>query len=131
MDLTPLISGYIRSSKILLDSGKFVNVYIFNVADLTIRLFIYFAIFFFYERAFSSINLIYTKYRNRLSIEKVNYLCFVYINRKILDRRKTEWKRIFKRHIDQLTIDEAVELEIAILEAQVQEDLETLKAPTR
>jgi hypothetical protein len=43
-----------------------------------------------YERAFSIINLIYTKFRNRLTIERVDKLCYIHIDRKIPDRSKID-----------------------------------------
>jgi hypothetical protein len=110
---------------------QFARTYAPNFADLAIRLFVYPAISVPCERAFSSMNLIYTKYRNRLSIEKVDYLCFIYINRKILDRRRKKWNGVFKRYMNQLSIEETVEMETSILEAQIQEDLEILRASTR
>jgi hypothetical protein len=110
---------------------QFARAYAPNLADLAIRLFVYSAISVSCERAFSFINFIYTKYRNRLSIEKMDHLYFIHINRKILDRRRKKWNRIFKRYIDQLLIEEVVEMEISILEAQIQKDLEILRASTR
>jgi hAT family C-terminal dimerisation region len=38
------------------------------------------------ERAFSAMNLIVTKLRNRLSPEKANKLIFIYMNQRVLDR---------------------------------------------
>jgi hypothetical protein len=110
---------------------QFARAYVLNFVDLAIRLFVCPAISVFCERAFSFINLTYTKYRNRLSIEKVDYLCFIYINRKILDRRRKEWNGVFKRYMDQLSIEEAVEMETTILEAQIQEDFYEVTACAR
>lgn len=38
------------------------------------------------ERAFSAINLIVTKLRNKLSAEKADKLVFIYMNQRVLDR---------------------------------------------
>jgi hypothetical protein len=51
------------------------------------------------ERAFSTINLTHTRYRNRLTIEKVNKICYIHINRRILDRQKMEGHKV-KKHFD-------------------------------
>jgi hypothetical protein len=59
-------------------------------------------------------NLTYTKFRNRLTIERVDKLCYIYINRKILNRSKVDWE-ILKRRLDQLTFEEALELENTLL----------------
>ena len=41
------------------------------------------------ERAFSAMNLIYTKLRNRLGNEKADKLIYIYINQCILDKSKS------------------------------------------
>jgi hypothetical protein len=38
------------------------------------------------ERAFSAMNLIVTKLRNKLSPEKTNKLIFIYMNQRVLDK---------------------------------------------
>ena len=62
-------------------------------------------------------NLTHTKYRNRLIVDKVDRLCYIHINRKILDCQKTLWKEI-KNQFHELTDEEAVELETMMLEAE-------------
>ena len=83
------------------------------------------------ERAFSTINLTHTKYRNRLSVEKVDKLYFVHINRKILDRGKEEFASIIKRRLEDLSIEEAVELETTMLEKEIRVDLDALRSSAR
>jgi hypothetical protein len=73
-------------------------------------------------------NLIYTKHRNRLTVEKVDMLCFVHINRKILDRGKAEFAALIKRRLEDLTIEEAVEMETTILEKEIRVDIKALRA---
>ena len=41
------------------------------------------------ERAFSAMNLIYTKLRNRLGSEKADKLIYIYMNQYILDKSKS------------------------------------------
>lgn len=62
------------------------------------------------ERAFSTMNLTHTRYRNRLKVEKVDKICYIHINRRILDRKKMNKEKVKKR-IDQLNDEEALELE--------------------
>jgi hypothetical protein len=42
------------------------------------------------ERAFSTMNLTHTSYRNRLTVENVDKICYIHINRRILGRQKME-----------------------------------------
>jgi hypothetical protein len=56
------------------------------LAQLIVRIFKAIANSVASERAFSAINLIYTKLRGRLGIEKANKLIFIYINQRVLDR---------------------------------------------
>ena len=58
-------------------------------------------------------------------------LCFVHINRKILDRGKAEFAAFIKRRLEDLTIKEAVEMETTILEEEIRIDIEALRAFTR
>jgi hypothetical protein len=64
------------------------------------------------ERAFSAMNLIYTKLQNRLGIEKANILIYIYINQQVLDRNSN----IFISNPGEKTLEEQVLLEEAILE---------------
>ena len=73
-------------------------------------------------------NFTYTKHRNRLAVEKVDMLCFVHINRKILDRGKAEFAALIKRRLEDLTIEEAVEMETTLLEEEILVDMEALRA---
>jgi hypothetical protein len=82
------------------------------------------------ERAFSTMNLTHTKHRNRLSVEKVDMLCFIHINRKILDRSKAEFATLIKKRLEDLSIEEAVELETTILEEEIRVDLEAMRPST-
>jgi Protein of unknown function (DUF 659)/hAT family C-terminal dimerisation region len=45
------------------------------------------------ERAFSALKLQHTPLRNRLSLTKLDYLCFIYMNRRVLDRKAMGYKR--------------------------------------
>jgi hypothetical protein len=63
------------------------------------------------------VNLIYTKFRNSLTIERIDKLCYIFINRKIQDRSKIDWK-IIKRRLDQLAFEEVLELENTLLEQE-------------
>jgi len=70
------------------------------------------------ERAFSILNLVYNKLRNRLSNDRVNKLQYIYINERVL-------RRVSCRYEAHLKLDEAqkeeeaglVELEDAFLSA--------------
>jgi len=64
------------------------------------------------ERAFSAMNLIYTKLRNRLGVEKSNMLIYIYMNQRVLDRNGD----IFVGDLGEKTLEEQVLLEEAILE---------------
>jgi hypothetical protein len=46
------------------------------------------------ERSFSAINMIQSKKRNRLSIAKMSKLCYVYLNKKYLRKKKTKYYEI-------------------------------------
>jgi len=65
-----------------------------EIAELAIRLFETPANSVPCERAFSTMNLTHTKYRNRLTVERMHKLCFqVHINRRILDRLRNAMKK--------------------------------------
>jgi hypothetical protein len=64
------------------------------------------------ERAFSAMNLIHTKLRNRLGVEKSNMLIYIYMNQRVLDRNGD----IFVGDLGEKTLEEQVLLEEAILE---------------
>jgi hypothetical protein len=64
------------------------------------------------ERAFSAMNLIHTKLRNRLGVEKANMLIYIYMNQRVLDRNSN----IFVGDLGEKTFEEQVLLEEAILE---------------
>ena len=102
-----------------------------HLAELAMRLFNCPATSVPCERAFSTMNLTHTKHRNRLSVEKVDRLCFVHINRKILDRGKEEFASIIKRRLEDLSVEEAVELETTILEEEIRVDLDELRSSAR
>ena len=50
-------------------------------------------------------------------MDKVDRLCYIHINRKILNCQKALWKEI-KQQFDELTDEEAVELETTMIEAE-------------
>jgi hAT family C-terminal dimerisation region len=60
------------------------------------------------ERAFSTIKLNHTRDRNRLKITTIDKLCFIHINKRVLDR---EEKEVRTTHIIDLKEAEEVELE--------------------
>jgi hypothetical protein len=64
------------------------------------------------ERAFSAMNLIHIKLRNRLGVEKSNMLIYIYMNQRVLDRNSD----IFVGDPGEKTLEEQVLLEEAILE---------------
>ena len=72
------------------------------------------------ERAFSAMNLIHTKLRNRLGAEKANKLVYIYMNQRILDRNSD----IFVRDPGEKTPEEQVLLEEAISELVGGDDVE-------
>jgi Protein of unknown function (DUF 659)/hAT family C-terminal dimerisation region len=84
-----------------------------EIAELAIRLFETPANSVPCERAFSTMNLTHTKYRNRLTVDRMHKLCFVHINRRILDRPRNATKK----RLDELDEREALELESTLLEA--------------
>jgi hypothetical protein len=53
-------------------------------------------------------------------------LCFIHINRKILDRSKVEFAILIKKRLEDLSIEKAVELETTILEEEIRVDLEAM-----
>ena len=56
------------------------------LAQLAVRIFKAIANSVASERAFSAMNLIHTKLRNRLGVEKANMLIYIYMNQRVLDR---------------------------------------------
>ena len=72
------------------------------------------------ERAFSAMNLIHTKLRNRLGAEKANKLVYIYMNQRILDKNGD----IFVRDPGEKTPEEQVLLEEAISELVGGDDVE-------
>jgi len=76
-------------------------------------------------------NFTHTKHRNRLAVKKIGILCFVYINRKILDRDKAEFAALIKRRLEDLTIEEAIKMETIILKKEIRVDIEALRALIR
>ena len=89
---------------------QFASEYSSDLAELSMRLFETPANSVPSERAFSTMNLTHTRYRNRLKVEKVDKICYIHINRRILDRKKVPRDKVKKR-IDQLNDEEALELE--------------------
>ena len=88
-----------------------------EIAELALRLFETPANSVPCERAFSTMNLTHTKYRNRLTVERTHKLCFVHINRRILDRSRDATKK----RLDELDDREAMELESTLMEARLNE----------
>lgn len=82
------------------------------LAQLAVRIFTAIANSVALERAFSAINLIHTKLRNRLGVEKANMLIYIYMNQRVLDRNGD----IFVGDLGEKTLEEQVLLEEAILE---------------
>ena len=64
------------------------------------------------ERAFSVMNLIYTKLRNRLGSEKVDKLIYIYMNQYILDKSKS----LFIGDPIEKTLEDQIELEEVLLD---------------
>jgi hypothetical protein len=89
---------------------QFASEYSPGLAELAMRLFETPANSVPSERAFSTMNLTHTRYRNRLTVEKVDKICYIHINRRILDRQKMEGHKV-KKQFDQLNDEEALELE--------------------
>jgi hypothetical protein len=82
------------------------------LAQLAVRIFEAIANSVASERAFSAMNLIHTKLRNRLGAEKANKLIYIYMNQRILDRNND----IFVGDPVEKSPEEQVSLEEAILE---------------
>ena len=82
------------------------------LAQLPVRIFKAIANSVASERAFSAMNLIHTKLRNRLGTEKSNILIYIYMNQRVLDRNGD----IFVGDPGEKTLEEQVLLEEAILE---------------
>jgi hypothetical protein len=74
------------------------------------------------ERAFSILNLVHTKLRNRLSIERVDKLQYIYINERVLRKIKTSYnvQMDTEAEADVDTEDLFVELEDNLIGAQNQ-----------
>ena len=74
------------------------------------------------ERAFSILNLVHTKLRNRLSIERVDKLQYIYINERVLRKIKTSYNVQIdaETEADMDTEDLLVDLEDNLIEAQDQ-----------
>ena len=73
------------------------------------------------ERAFSVMNFLYSKARNRLESERVDKLTYTYINTHIFRRINTEGP-VFD--IYELTEEEEVELEQELLQAEGMSDID-------
>jgi hypothetical protein len=58
-------------------------------------------------------NLTHTPFRNRLQAEKVDKICYIHINRRILDQKKVGREKTGER-LDQLNDEEALELEESV-----------------
>jgi hypothetical protein len=82
------------------------------LAQLAIRIFTAIANSVASERAFSAMNLIHTKLRNRLGVEKANKLIYIYMNQRVLDKNGD----IFVGDPGEKTLEEQVLLEETILE---------------
>jgi len=82
------------------------------LAKLSIRIFEAISNSIASERAFSCMNLIHTKLRNRLGSEKANKLIYIYMNQRVLDRNKS----LFIGDPIEKTIEEQIELEEVLLE---------------
>lgn len=93
---------------------QFASEYSPDLADLAMRLFETPANSVPSERAFSTMNLTHTRHRNRLKVEKVDKICYIHINRRILDRKKEKGKA--KTRLDQLNDEEALEREESLPE---------------
>ncbi|KAF7173370.1 hypothetical protein CNMCM6106_007473 [Aspergillus hiratsukae] len=94
---------------------QFASEYSPELADLALRIFDTPANSVPSERAFSTMNLTHTRHRNRLKVEKVDKICYIHINRRILDRNKIAVEKVKKR-IDQLDDEEALDLEESLPE---------------
>jgi len=72
------------------------------------------------ERAFSAMNLQHSRLRMRLSVTKIDQLCFIHMNRRAL------YAQIYpyKRKLSELTTEEEVEIENILLEADVESVLQ-------
>ena len=70
------------------------------------------------ERAFSTMNLIITKLRNRLSVEKANKLIFIYMNQRVLDRAGDLLLGDWVEELD----EEQVEIEELLLPIEEEEE---------
>jgi hypothetical protein len=90
------------------------------LAQLAVRIFEAIANSVASERAFSAMNLIHTKLRNRLGAEKANKLVYIYMNQRILDRNSD----IFVGDPVEKTPEEQVLLEEAILELVGSDDVD-------
>ena len=66
-------------------------------------------------------NLIHTKLRNRLGVEKANKLIYIYMNQRVLDRNGD----IFVGDLGEKTIKEQILLEEAILEIVGDDDCDS------
>jgi hypothetical protein len=71
------------------------------------------------ERAFSALKLQHSQLRNSLSLAKLSFLYFLYINRRVLDRKIMG----YKRNIYDLTPDEEIEEEQEILDHEAKNEV--------
>jgi hypothetical protein len=72
----------------------------------------------FSERAFSALKLQYSRLRVSLSLAKLSLLCFLYMNRRILDRKAMN----YKRNIYDLTPEEKIEEKNDILDIKTEKE---------
>jgi hypothetical protein len=90
------------------------------LAQLAVRIFEAIANSVASERAFSAMNLIHSKLRNRLGTEKANKLIYIYMNQRVLDRNGD----IFVGDPAEKSIEDQILLEEAILDIVGSEDTE-------
>lgn len=95
----------------------FWKSYLYNkthwvLAQLVVRIFEVITNSIALERAFLAMNLIHSKLRNRLGIEKVNKLIYIYMNQRVLDRNSD----IFIGDLVEKSIEDQVLLKEAILD---------------
>jgi hypothetical protein len=80
------------------------------LAQLVVRIFEAIANSVASERAFLAMNLIHSKLRNRLGVEKANKLIFIYMNQRVLDRNSDIFVSdpVEKSSEDQVLLKEAI-----------------------
>ena len=96
-----------------------------ELANIAIRLFRTPANSVSSERSFSVQNLIHSKFRNRLHPTRVNKLTFLYLNRRVLDRKPSE-----KYQWSQLSREDELELENEVLDLGLDQPAELPEVET-